>query len=94
MFKIKGKQFNKLDRVEIHWIDSFREGDGWIWSNLDYKKVKKKMKYKIVGYLLYADEEIVSLTQAYRRLPDREDVYEVEAVFLIPQAVILSVRKV
>ena len=88
MYKVKNKQFNQWDKVEIEWIDSFKQGGGWVSPKIDWDRAKKDMYYRTIGYLVYADKEMVAVTMSFQEVKD-----DIEAPLMIPVCAIQKVNK-
>ena len=77
------KKLKKWCRLEIIWVDSLMNREGW--HEADDELNKEDMFHKAIGYLKKEDKDYIEIVQAVR---DREEPDKVSGFFIVPKVAI------
>lgn len=87
---------NKWDRVEIRWLDSYRQ-HGWvpILETDAYLETDHSLDHRTIGYFIGQTKRQVSVVQSSKT--DKELIYhpetQVDAIMNIPKVCITKIKK-
>lgn len=81
-----------LDKVEIEWIDSMRDEDGWIFVNsIDFERRSYEALHKTIAYYLREVNNVIFVCMSYRKTGD--DDISIENLFAIPHVAVVNLHK-
>ncbi len=87
----KNNRLKKHDKIEIDWIDSFRQHGGWVSeADINFKKDDERSKsIHCIGYFIKSTSDNVYLAQQR----DGQEEEGLSNIVSIPHGCVLKIRK-